>query len=339
MAGFATSSTALGLLSPVLAAFLLPFWLCPSFFGSCRSFVILFFFLCLFPLGFEQTSNYHSQFCSSASTTTCHRSRFYPTGGRCRVSAGALVRVCVGQSTVCRCGQRVVGLGVFTPSAAAEVCPFGKKRAGVQVPFPAAGLARGLRVAPSAPPPPCVVTPARMQGSCLGASAVSALSVGRVSDPARQLGGERGEVWSSVWGCVTPAARGDRSQGCRRVLGSRLTCAQMDLQQHGCPPARWHPPEAARQCCCAKQRHPAGTLEGRCVPPCVTQWEKSHPGVSIAKMFGFMLRFVKQLLFVVAALPSRWLLEFPQGPRRVWPDWLTHSTSDRGLFVHRVSVL
>lgn len=38
-------------------------------------------------------------------------------------------------------------------------------------------------------PPPCAVTPERTQGPCLGTSAVPVLSVGRVSHPARQLGG------------------------------------------------------------------------------------------------------------------------------------------------------
>lgn len=44
VAGFATSSTALALLTPVLAAFLLPFWLCPFFFGNRRFLVYFLFF-------------------------------------------------------------------------------------------------------------------------------------------------------------------------------------------------------------------------------------------------------------------------------------------------------
>lgn len=67
----------------------------------------------------------------------------------------------------------------FAPSAAAEVCPFGRRRrrAGVHVPFPAVGLAWGLRVvAPHGLPPAPAVTLARMQRLWPRASPLPGLS-------------------------------------------------------------------------------------------------------------------------------------------------------------------
>lgn len=77
-----------------------------------------------------------------------------------------------------------------------------------------------------------------------------------------------------------PSARGRSRSDAAGRLAHTSPAARADLGQ----PAGTHPKAARRRH--AKRRHRA--LEGCCVPLCVTQWEKSHPGVSTEKMFGFM---------------------------------------------------